>query len=204
MLALIDYGMGNIKSVYKAFEFVKAPVTLVENKDQFDAMDNVKGIILPGVGAFGDCMKNLDSRGFISVIKENIDKKMPYLGICLGFQILFGSSEESPGISGLEIFKGTNRRFSEELKVPHMGWNRIIKVNDNVFLNNIADKRHFYFVHSYYVDNDDKMIISTVTDYGISFTSSICKDKLFACQFHPEKSQDGGLNIIRNFVSQCL
>ena len=204
MLALIDYGMGNIRSVYKAFEYIGAPVKLIGSADELNAIDDIGGIVLPGVGAFGDCMKNLGSRGFVPLIKEKLSKGVPYLGICLGFQILFGFSEESSGIPGLGIFNGTNKRFPDTFKVPHMGWNHIKKTMECPYLDKVSDGKHFYFVHSYYVDCKDSDLTATVTEYGISFTSSICKDKIFACQFHPEKSQDAGLQILRRFVELCI
>lgn len=203
MLALIDYGMGNIRSVQKAFEHLQAPVKTFDSPEKLKAAKDISGVVLPGVGAFGDCMKNLRERRLDGIIREHIDKDVPYLGICLGFQILFESSEEAPGVDGLKIFKGANRRFEKNIKVPHMGWNRAKTVKECAIFEGIGKERHFYFVHSYYVDNKDKSLTASVTDYGVSFTSSIAKGKLFACQFHPEKSQDGGLQLLTNFINLC-
>lgn len=203
MLALIDYGMGNIRSVQKAFEFIGVTPVIVSDSGSLKKVEDLKGIILPGVGAFGDCMMNLRQRGLDHAIEKSVSAGIPYLGICLGFQILFESSEESPGVEGLGIFRGMNKRFPEGVKIPHMGWNRIQKSRDCPVLKGIEDKKHFYFVHSYYVYNEDMGLTSTVTDYNITFTSSISRDNLFACQFHPEKSQDAGLQLLENFIKLC-
>jgi len=204
MLALIDYGMGNIMSVHKAFKYLGCDPVVVKDGNSLSSIESLKGIILPGVGAFGGCMKSLTNRGLDKEVKRIIENGVNYLGICLGLQILFESSEESPGIDGLGVFSGTNKRFPDGIKVPHMGWNRIKKIKDNPLMKGIDDGKHFYFVHSYYVYNRDIGITSTVTEYNVTFTSSVWKDNVFSCQFHPEKSQDAGLKLLKNFIDICL
>jgi len=158
-------------------------------------------VVLPGVGAFSACMENLRKFGLVDVIRETVRKQKPFLGICLGFQLLFSESEEFGKQKGLDLFSGKVVGFhaNENLKVPHMGWNRIDKKGDSPFLEGIASGDYVYFVHSFYVAPDDSSIIATTTDYGSSFVSSIATDRLFACQFHPEKSQELGLRILANF-----
>lgn len=199
MIALIDYGMGNIRSVSKAIEAVGGEVTITQSPEE---IKKAKAIVLPGVGAFRDCMENLDKLGLLSAVKEEILKGKPYLGICLGMQILFTESEEFGICNGLDIFKGRVVRFnlSKEYKIPHMGWNTVKFSKKDKFLDDIPDKSFFYFVHSYYVIPEDKKIIAGVTDYGIDFTSMVIYENIFATQFHPEKSQKTGLKLLKNFV----
>jgi glutamine amidotransferase len=196
MIAIIDYGMGNLRSVEKALEKI-GEKALVTNK--ISAIKKAEKIILPGVGAFQDCMDNLKKLKLTPVIKESIAQKKPFLGICLGLQLLFSYSEEGKGSKGLNLFKGSVKKFKKKLKVPHMGWNKI-KINKrSPLLKDIPNNSYVYFVHSYYVDSEEKDIILTKTYYGLDFTSSICKGNTFALQFHPEKSQDIGLKILKNF-----
>lgn len=158
-------------------------------------------IILPGVGAFGKCMENLDVYGLVDVIKEFISSGKWFLGICLGLQLLFEESEEFGPTKGLGMLKGRVVRFqSESLKIPHMGWNQIQKQGNSLLLQGIPDQSSFYFVHSYYVQPSEKALIATETEYGVNFCSSIQKDNILACQFHPEKSQALGLKMLENFV----
>ena len=204
MIAIIDYGMGNLRSVFKAFEVLghSAKVT-----NDIDEITNSYGCVLPGVGAFGKCMENLNSFNLIEPIKEAIKSNKPFLGICLGLQLLFEESEESPGIEGLSIIKGSVKKFPNfsdiELKVPHMGWNQIDIIKQNTILNDIPNRSWFYFVHSYYPVPEEDEVSSITTDYGVKFTSAVQKDNLFACQFHPEKSSTLGLKILENFALMC-
>lgn len=198
MIAVIDYGMGNLRSVTNALEKLGADVIITGDKK---TISSAKAIILPGVGAFGKCMENLEKRGLIECIKESIDKGKQYLGICLGMQVLFETSEETPTAIGMGILKGTVPRFTGELKVPHMGWNNINIVKETRILQGIDTGEHFYFVHSYYCLPMDKTIVATTTPYGDEFVSSVQKDNVFACQFHPEKSQKAGLKLLKNFIN---
>jgi len=203
MIAIIDYGMGNLRSVQKAFEKVgfAAKVTA----DPADLRDAEK-LVLPGVGAFKDCMDNLREGGFIEPIRRHVESGKPFLGICLGLQLLFSESEEFGRHQGLGIIPGKVVRFpadlrvaGEELKVPHMGWNQIRLRQDAPLFRGVADGSAVYFVHSYYVIPDDPTVVAAVTDYGIAFCSAIRRDNVMATQFHPEKSQQIGLRILRNF-----
>ncbi len=201
-IVLINYKMGNLKSVYNAFKFLGCNIEITDNKQK---IKNSSGLVLPGVGAFGDAMKNLDSLDIINLLKTEIQNGKPYLGICLGYQILFTGSEEDPGIEGLKLFKGKVIRFKTKTnKIPHIGWNQIKKKNESACLKSLPDNSFFYFVHSYYPVPEDKEIISTLTEYDDIFASSITKDNIFASQFHPEKSQDDGLKIIKNFGDLCV
>lgn len=200
MISIIDYGMGNIRSVEKAFLKIGADVKITSDPKLINDSD---GIVLPGVGAFKDCMKNLDDLSLLEVITKNIKAGKPYLGICLGLQILFTESEEFGFCKGLDIFKGRVVKFrfdaDKGLKIPHMGWNTVKKVKDIPIFNEIEDCSYFYFVHSYHVIPEDKDIIAGITDYGIDFVSMVWKDNIFATQFHPEKSQELGLKILKGF-----
>jgi glutamine amidotransferase len=199
MIAIIDYGMGNLRSVQKGFERVRFQSQVTRDLEQ---IASARGIVLPGVGAFSACMENLRRFGLAKPIKEAVRQKKPFLGICLGFQLLFRESEEFGSQKGLDLLPGKVVGFRSEngLKVPHMGWNRIEKKKESPFLEGISDGDYVYFVHSYYVVPEDPSIIATTTTYGPSFASSIAKDHLFACQFHPEKSQEIGLRILANFA----
>jgi len=197
MIAIIDYGMGNLKSVVNACIKLGAEVEITSEKE---AIKHSKALILPGVGAFGKCIANLKGLKLLDVIKGMIQDNKLYLGICLGMQVLFDESEESPGVSGMGIIKGTVPRFKDTMKVPHMGWNSITKLKDHDILKGIKSGEHFYFVHSYYCQPEEEGVIVTTTTYGIAFASSVQKDNLFACQFHPEKSQTTGLHLLKNFI----
>lgn len=202
MIAIINYGIGNVKSVIKAFQLYSDNIQFTDNPDIIRKSD---GIVLPGVSAFGAAVEGLKKKKLIDTLKEDIQKnKKPFLGICIGIQLLFETSEETPNIEGLKIFDGKIKKFSENLTVPHIGWNQInIKKKNNPLLKGIKDNEYFYFVHSYYADPIDKNIIATTTEYEIDYTSSLWKDNIFAVQFHPEKSQEEGLKIIKNFVEIC-
>lgn len=198
MIAIVDYGIGNLMSVQKALEKLGAKTTLTNNPE---TISKSKKLILPGVGAFGDAVKGLKAHNLENPIRDFIKSNKPFLGICLGLQILFEESEESPDVQGLGIFKGKVVKFRTNLKVPHMGWNSIKIMKDSPILKNIDDESYVYFVHSYYVEPRDKKTILTLTNYDIDFTSMIWKENIFACQFHPEKSQKVGLKILENFIS---
>jgi glutamine amidotransferase len=199
MIAIIDYGMGNLRSVQKGFERVGYQAKVTRDLGQ---IRTAHGVVLPGVGAFRACMENLTRFELIETISEVIRQQRPFLGICLGFQLLFSESEEFGLQKGLDFFRGRVVGFQPDdgLKVPHMGWNHVEKKKDSPFLEGVSDGDYVYFVHSFYVVPDDAAMIATTTDYGVSFVSSIATDHLFACQFHPEKSQEIGLRILANFA----
>lgn len=197
MIAIVDYGMGNLRSVEKGFLRVGVDAKVVSDPAE---LDNAAGIVLPGVGAFRDCIRNLTETGLLEAIKESIQKGKPYLGICLGLQVLFSESEEFGLCKGLDILKGRVVKFPEgRLKVPHMGWNNIKILRRPSMIDDIPDNGYFYFVHSYYVVPEDKDIVAATTEYGIEFTSMVWKDNIFATQFHPEKSQELGLKVLKGF-----
>lgn len=199
MIAIIDYDAGNIKSVEKALQSIEEEVIITSDKDTILSAD---GVILPGVGAFGDAMNRLKERGLVPVIRQVVEKKIPFLGICLGLQLLFESSEEAPGVEGLCILKGKIVRFpdSEEYKVPQIGWNDLSYPNKGRLFKGIAEGAYVYFVHSYYLQASDPGCVVATTEYGVTVHASVEQGNVFACQFHPEKSSDTGLTILRNFV----
>ncbi len=200
MIAIIDYGAGNLQSVKKAFDFIGAESVITDNPEIINACDR---ILLPGVGSFGDAMDSMAKNGLVETVKQNALSGKPFLGICLGLQLLFEESEESPGVKGLGIFKGKIKKFSSDmgLKIPHIGWNSLeIKQKDTLF-KDIPENSYVYFVHSYYLHAEDENDIATVTNYGIDFHSAVGKNNIFATQFHPEKSGDVGLQILKNFAS---
>jgi len=198
-IVIIDYGMGNLRNVQKAFEKIGFEARLTRNKNE---IGRASAIVLPGVGAFRDCMENLEKYGLIEIVLRSIEKGTPYLGICLGLQVLFSESEEFGSHKGLDLIRGKVVRFVPDPrhKVPHMGWNTIEKEKESSMLQGIESGDFFYFVHSYYVIPDETEWISSFTTYGKPFVSSIWKENLFATQFHPEKSQQKGLRILENFV----
>jgi glutamine amidotransferase len=204
MIAIVDYGMGNLRSVSKAFQNQGFEVSVTKDPD---VIDSAGGLVLPGQGAFGDCVRNLEENGIFGTIREYIQSGRPYLGICLGLQVLFEESEESPGVSGFGLLKGRVVRFpsfkKERLKVPHMGWNRIGIRKDTAVLEGIPDGSWFYFVHSYYPAPEDESVISITCSYGLEFTAAVAAGNIFACQFHPEKSSTYGLKLLSNFGLLC-
>lgn len=204
MIAIVDYGMGNLRSVSKAFDLQGYSAAVTRDRD---LISEASGLVLPGVGGFGDSMRNLEEYGLITPIKEYIRSGRPFLGICLGLQVLFEESEESPGVPGFGLLKGKVLKFpkfkEEHLKVPHMGWNEILIQKPVPVLKGIPDKSWFYFVHSYYAAPEDDSIIAVKADYGFEFTAAVSKENIFASQFHPEKSSDLGLKILRNFAALC-
>ena len=197
-VVVVDYGMGNLRSVQKGLE--KAGCQAVVSSDP-GRIKSASGIVLPGVGAFRDCMANLTRARLVDPVLEAIDEGKPFLGICLGMQLLFGVSEEFGTHDGLGIIPGRVVRFpvDRDLKVPHMGWNRVHFSGSSPLFRGIPDASYFYFVHSYYAVPDSGEVVSGWTDYGVRFCSSISVDNVFACQFHPEKSQRWGLKILENF-----
>ena len=199
MIAIIDYDAGNVKSVEKALQYLGEDAVLTSDKELILGAD---GVILPGVGAFGDAMESLHSRGLADVIYEVVKRKIPFLGICLGLQLLFESSEETPGVKGLGILKGKIVRFpdSEDLKVPQIGWNDLQFPHKGRLFQGIAEGEYVYFVHSYYLKADNPDIVVATTKYGVTVHASVESGNVFACQFHPEKSSKVGLAILKNFV----
>jgi len=203
MIAIIDYGMGNLRSVQKGFERMGHEVVVTSDAR---TILNASKVVLPGVGAFPDCMRNLREHGLIDAVHMTITSGRPFLGICLGLQLLFTESEEFGISKGLDIIKGRVTRFKgpefADLKIPHMGWNSISIKRQVPALQDVPDKSYVYFVHSFHVVPEDKSVIATTTHYGIEFVSGIWKDNIFAVQFHPEKSQSLGLSILRRFGEQ--
>jgi len=189
--------MGNLRSVEKGFLKVGVDARIVADRK---SVEDARGIVLPGVGAFRDCIRNLTDADLTDTIVNSIQKGKPFFGICLGLQVLFSESEEFGTCRGLDVFRGKVVRFPEEgLKVPHMGWNNVRLNRRPPLFNGIEDNSYFYFVHSFYVVPADKAIISGITEYGSEFTSMVWKENIFATQFHPEKSQELGLKILKGF-----
>jgi len=202
-IAIIDYGMGNIHSVAKALELFGAKTSITNKESDIDSCDK---IVLPGVGAFDNAMKELEKQGLVAVIKEQVKNKKPFLGICLGLQLLLEESQEAKEKKGLGILKGKVVKFSVKAgqKVPHMGWNDLKVISRSCpLLSGLASGAQVYFCHSYYPAPADKSVIAATTDYGIEFSSVLWKDNLYGVQFHPEKSQALGQRIIKNFVELC-
>lgn len=199
MTAIIDYDAGNIKSVEKALISLGENVVITRDKDTILSADRV---ILPGVGAFGDAMSKIRTYGLEEVIKEVVEKKIPFLGICLGLQLLFERSDESPEAEGLGLLKGEILRIPDEagLKVPHIGWNSLKYPSQGKLFKGLEEDSYVYFVHSYYLKATDDSIVKATTEYGTLIHASVEKDNIFACQFHPEKSSEVGLTILKNFV----
>ncbi len=199
MIAIIDYDAGNIRSVEKAFALLGQEALVTRDHRKIISADKV---VLPGVGAFGDAMGKLRSYGLDEVIYEVVRRNTPFLGICLGLQLLFEQSDESPGVEGLGVLKGKILKIpeGEGLKIPHMGWNSLEFVGEGRLFKGISSKPYVYFVHSYYLKAEDEEIVTAVTDYGTRIHASIESGNVFACQFHPEKSSDTGIQILKNFV----
>lgn len=203
MVAIIDYDAGNVKSVEKALQFLGQETVLTRDPGKILGADRV---ILPGVGAFGDAMKRLEDYGLVDVIRKVVQNGTPFLGICLGLQLLFESSEESPGVQGLGILKGRILRIPEgegpdkkPLKIPHIGWNSLEFPKAGRLFEGVLPQSYVYFVHSYYLKAEED-IVTARTRYGVSIDASVEKGNVFACQFHPEKSSETGLLILKNFV----
>jgi len=199
MIAIIDYDAGNIKSVEKAIEYLGGECVITRNPEEILSAEKV---ILPGVGNFADAMKKLELYNLVEVIKKVVDKKTPFLGICLGLQLLFDESEEAPGVKGLGILGGKIIHLPTDkgLKVPQIGWNSLHFDHPGRLFKGIKEGAFVYFVHSFYLKADDENIVTASADYGTTIHASVEKDNVFACQFHPEKSSDVGLTILKNFI----
>lgn len=199
MIAIIDYDAGNIMSVKKAVEFLGMEAVITRDPD---ILLNADKVILPGVGAFGDAMEKINNYGLNEVIHKIVDKGTPFLGICLGLQLIFDESEESPGVKGLSLLPGKIVRFSgmDELKVPQIGWNSISFPKKSKLFDGIKDDSYVYFVHSYYLKADNREDVAAIAEYGETFDAAVESGNIFACQFHPEKSSEVGLKIIENFL----
>ncbi len=210
MITIIDYGSGNLRSAEKAFERIGFDARVTADRGE---VADAQVLVLPGVGAFGDCMRGLRERDLIEPVRKHIESGRPFLGICVGLQLLFERSEENPGAAGLGILRGEVKRFErteERLKIPHMGWNQIdhaVEGNGSPLWNSIPRGSSFYFVHSYYAAPQDADVVVGWTEYGTRFASVIVKENVMATQFHPEKSQKVGLQLVKNFaqwaIKQC-
>ena len=200
MIAIIDYDAGNIKSVEKVFEFLGQKVAVTRDRSTILQAD---GVVLPGVGAFGDAMQKLCDYDLADTIIKAAKDKIPFLGICLGLQLLFESSEESPGVDGLGILKGRIVRIPDSagIRVPHIGWNSLTYPSEGRLFWDISENAYVYFVHSYYLQAEDPDVVKAVTEYGACIHASVEQENVFACQFHPEKSSAVGMQILRNFIS---
>ena len=199
MIGLIDYDAGNIRSVEKAFAYLGEETVVSRDPEVLLKADKV---VLPGVGSFGEAMENLHRYHLVPVIRDMVRNNTPFLGICLGLQLLFESSEETPGVEGLHLLDGTIRRIpaSPGLKIPHMGWNSLHLQNEGRLFRGIPEDTYIYFVHSYYLHAEEPEIVKAVTDYSTTIHASVEKGNVFACQFHPEKSSKYGLKILENFA----
>lgn len=199
MIAIIDYDAGNIKSVEKAIQSLGGQACLSRKEETLLKADHV---ILPGVGSFGDAMQKLEKYGLLPIISKIIERKTPFLGICLGMQLLFEESQESPGVEGLSLLSGKVKRIpaKEGLKIPHMGWNSLKFCRRGRLFEGIRDGSYVYFVHSYYLQASDQAVVTAATDYAERLHVAVEKDNIFGCQFHPEKSGEVGLQILKNFI----
>jgi imidazole glycerol-phosphate synthase subunit HisH len=205
-IAVVDYGMGNLRSVFKALEHVVSEGQRVIVTSDASEIASAERIVFPGQGAARDCMKHLEQMRLEEVVLQAAHEK-PFLGICMGMQVLMTHSEENDGIKCMDLYAGDVRAFADEslisqmqsLKIPHMGWNRVVQKQSHPLWQDIADGSRFYFVHSYYVDPADSTLVAGTTDYGIEFVSVIARDNVFAAQFHPEKSAQDGLQLLKNF-----
>ena len=197
MITIIDFRMGNLGNVKKAFQYIGADAVIAERREDIRKADK---LVLPGVGAFGKAMSNLKRNGLHKLITEMAEKKVPILGICLGMQLLLESGQEGGNIKGLGLVPGRVRKFEIDHKVPHIGWNQLKIRNSESLLKSVPDQSYFYFVHSYYVEAENEEDILSTTDYGVDFVSGIGHGNVYGFQFHPEKSQNNGLQILKNYV----
>ena len=196
-VAIIDYGVGNLRSVEKAFAATDCEAIVSGDEGDLRAAER---LVLPGVGAFGACMRALSERVFDELVRERVREGTPLLGVCVGMQLLFEESEEFGSTPGLGLLRGRVRRFSDDLVVPHVGWNRIKQIRDNPLFTDVANRSFFYFVHSYYCEPSDQFVVAGETEYGLNYASVVAKDNICGVQFHPEKSQDAGLRLLNNFA----
>lgn len=198
MIAIIDYDAGNIKSVEKAFDFLGAKTVLTKDPEVILSADKA---VLPGVGSFGEAMNRIHEYGLYEVIHKFVDSGKPFMGICLGLQLMFDYSEESPGVKGLSLLPGGCKKFQDEVgKVPQIGWNQLSFPKESKLFSGLKEGSFVYFVHSYYLDAQNKDDVAALCNYGITFDAAIEHENLYACQFHPEKSSDVGLKILKNFI----
>lgn len=202
MIAIIDYDAGNIHSIVNALDYIQCECKVTKDRDE---ILNADGAILPGVGSFGDAMDNMNKAGVVDIIKDFIATGKPLLGICLGLQLMFPASEESQGVEGLGLFEGEVTKIpnGEGLKIPHMGWNNIKILNKDGIFKGINGEPYVYFVHSYFLNAKDKNIVSAQTEYGVTIDAAITYKNVTATQFHPEKSGEVGLQMLRNFAELC-
>ncbi len=200
MIAIIDYDAGNIKSVEKAFQALGQEIVVTRDKD---VILSAEGVVLPGVGAFGDAMQKLHDYDLVDTIHKVVEKNTPFLGICLGLQLMFESSEETPGVEGLKLLEGKIVRIpeGEGIKIPHIGWNSLSYPNTGRLYKDIPEDSFVYFVHSYYLQAKDEEIVKATTEYSVNIHASVEKGNVFACQFHPEKSSAVGMKILENFIA---
>ena len=196
-VAIIDYGVGNLRSVEKAFAATGCEAVVSGEEGVLRA---AKRLVLPGVGAFGACMRALSERGFDRLVRERVEEGTPLLGVCVGMQLLFEESDEFGATPGLGLLKGRVRRFSDELVVPHVGWNRINQIRKNPLLDGVANRSFFYFVHSYYCEPLEESVVAGETEYGVRYASVVAQANICGVQFHPEKSQSAGLRLLRTFA----
>ena len=196
-VAIIDYGVGNLRSVEKAFAAMDCDAIVSSDEKDLRAAER---LVLPGVGAFGACMKALSERGFDRLVRERVEEGTPLLGVCVGMQLLFEESDEFGATPGLGLLRGKVRRFSGDLVVPHVGWNRIHQRGGHSLFEDVADESFFYFVHSYYCEPEDESVVAGETEYGVRYASVVAKANICGVQFHPEKSQHAGLRLLQNFA----
>lgn len=196
-VAIIDYGVGNLRSVEKAFAATGCEATVSGDEKVLRAAER---LVLPGVGAFGACMKALSERGFDQLVRERAREGTPLLGVCVGMQLLFETSDEFGSTPGLGLLRGRVRRFTDELVVPHVGWNQVKQVRNHSLFGQVADQSHFYFVHSYYCEPLDESVVAGKTEYAVNYASVVARDNICGVQFHPEKSQNAGLQLLKNFA----
>ena len=196
-VAIIDYGVGNLRSVEKAFAATDCEAIVSSDERDLRAAER---LVLPGVGAFGACIRALSTRGFDRLVRERVEAGTPLLGVCVGMQMLFEESDEFGATPGLGLLRGKVRRFSDELVVPHVGWNRINQVSQHPLFDGVGNGSFFYFVHSYYCEPRDESVVAGETEYGVRYASVVAKANICGVQFHPEKSQDAGLRLLRNFA----
>lgn len=196
-VAIIDYGVGNLRSVEKAFAATGCEAIVSGDES---VLRKAERLVLPGVGAFGACMKALAERGFDRLVRERVEDGTPLLGVCVGMQLLFEESVEFGSTPGLGLLRGRVRRFNDELVVPHVGWNQIDQIREHSLFADVANQSFFYFVHSYYCEPEDNSVAAGETEYGIRYASVVAHKNICGVQFHPEKSQDTGLRLLRNFA----